>query len=80
MIASQLPRWMRKHRAQFAARVAHLKLARYAVSLTRFGDDAEAAAQQVQPHVGTGKTIGAALREVLSDIEMWRAFERRTPK
>jgi len=80
VIAKQIPRWMCKARAKFAARVAHLRLARYAVSLTRFGDDAEDEAQQIQHHVGTGKTLGVALREVISDIEMWRTFERRAQR
>lgn len=76
MIAKQIPRWMRKVRLEFAARVGRMQKMPYVATLTRFGDDAEDEAQQIQHHVGYGKRPSAALNNVVDDLHFWRAIER----
>ncbi len=78
MIAKQIPRWMRKARAKFAVEVGRMKGASYVATLSRFGDDAEDEAQQIQHHVGYGSRPSLALNSLVDDLRWWRAFERAT--
>jgi len=76
VIAVQIPRWMRKVRVEFAARVGRMKRMPYVATLTRFGDDSEDEAQQIQHHIGYGRRPSTALNSVLDDLRWWRALER----